>query len=147
MTWQNKIQFNSIQFNSIPTLDSIYKKCPIFYCWLKIGINPLCLEEHMTKMYLFIYFIITPLILTKNNPSNCYLSKNLQLTHYEWCKNYVFNKISILSDTTKRGVRRWKEAQRQGDFVDFSNMLHLFMPQKGCGLTFYDIARNSHASL
>ncbi len=46
------------------------------------------------------------------------------------------------------GPRGWKEAQRQGDFADFSNMLHLFVPQKDCGLTYlYDIARNNHASL
>jgi len=34
-----------------------------------------------------------------------------------------FNKISLLyTNTTKRGVRGWKEAQRQGDFTDFSNI-------------------------
>ncbi len=29
-------------------------------------------------------------------------------------------------DTTKRGVRGWKEAQRQGDFKDICNVLNIF---------------------
>jgi hypothetical protein len=37
-------------------------------------------------------------------------------------------------DTTKRGVRGWKEAQRQGEFADFSNKyktLILYTPITG----------------
>jgi len=31
-------------------------------------------------------------------------------------------KFPYFTDTTKRGVRGWKEAQRQGDFTDISNI-------------------------
>ncbi len=92
-TWYGKTKFNSIQFNPNPWFH-LQKMSNILLLTEDWNQGSLCLKEHMTKMYLFIYFIITPLILTKNNPSNCYLSKNLQLTHYEWCKNYV----GMLSD-------------------------------------------------
>jgi hypothetical protein len=32
-------------------------------------------------------------------------------------------KFPYFTDISKRGVRGWKEAQRQGDFADFSNTL------------------------
>jgi len=37
-------------------------------------------------------------------------------------------KFSYFTDTTKKGFRGWKEAQRQGDFLDFSNRANYFMP-------------------
>jgi len=45
-------------------------------------------------------------------------------------------KFPYFTDTTKRGVREWKEAQRQGDFTDMSIISSKVPPRFFCPLRF-----------